>query len=154
MNMRNQLFFVFLPLFLLLASCAGLPPTQEMSDARQALQSADDVDAAQILTKRMNHVKELVRDAEQNLSKHRYGLARLSALSARDEANAIRNVTWAVRQARSAMNQLPVELGELRKRLEPKLDSAVAAARAGRDHEAITTCEQIRQAIATVSDGK
>jgi|GEM_PF-4797396 len=152
MNKRNHLFFVLISL--LLASCAGLPPTQEMSDARQALQAADDVDATQLLNKRMNYVKELVRDAEQNLAKHHYGLSRQSAMAARDEANSIRTVTWAIRQARSAMDQLPPELVELKKRLEPKLDSAITAARAGRDEDAIATSEQIRQAIATVSDGK
>jgi len=154
MNKRKHLFFVFtaLALLLLLSACAGLPPTQEMSDARQALQAADDVEASQILSERMVRVEALVHDAEQNLSRHHYGLARQSALAAKDEANTLRSVTWAIRQARTAMDQLPAELAELKKRLETKLGSAVVAARAGRDAEAIATCEQIRQAIETVSD--
>ncbi|MBI1195728.1 MAG: DUF4398 domain-containing protein [Gammaproteobacteria bacterium] len=154
MNKRNNAFFVFLSSLLLLASCVGLPPTQEMSDARQALQAADDVAAAQLMSERMNHVKDLVRDAERNLSMRRYEQARESAVTAKNEANTLRNVTWAIRQARSAMDQLPGELAELKKRLEPKLDAAIDAARAGRDDEAIATCAQIRQAIATVSDAK
>ncbi len=153
MNKRNHLFFVSIASTLIfLASCAGLPPTQEMSDARQAMQAADDVEAAQLLKERMEHVTALVRDAEQNLSKHHYGLARQSALTAKNEANTIRSVTWAIRQARSAMDQLPAELAELKKRLETKLRSAMVAAQAGRDAEAIRTCEKIRQAITTVSD--
>lgn len=153
MNKRKGAFFVFLSA-LLLSSCAGLPPTQEMSDARQALQAAKDVEAAQILSERMNHVKALVREAERNLSMRRYEPARESALKAKNEANTLRNVIWAIRQARLAMDQLPAELAELKKRLEPKLDSAITAAREGRDDEAVATCAQIRQAIATVSDGK
>lgn len=78
---RGVLLIVFL-----LAGCASVP-YQEMSDARQAIESAQPVVADQPAQRdRVKQARELLERAEQHLRDGEYGAARTLAERARDLA--------------------------------------------------------------------
>jgi len=132
----------------LVGACATLPPTQEMSDARQALQAAEEIGARQLLERRMQRVESLLRRAEQRLAVREYALARGDARAAKQKANRIREVVWMIKQAQDAIAGLPA--GDPRRSgLEERLDDAVSAARAGRDERAMTLSQQVLDAVGT-----
>lgn len=68
-----------------LAACATAP-VQEMSDARQAIRSAEAVGAAQRSPDALSAAQRLLREAQTHLEVGAYGDARRSALDARDAA--------------------------------------------------------------------
>lgn len=65
--------------------CAGAP-VQEMSDARQAIQSAEDAGAREYSPDRLNAAERLLRDAREELASGAYGDARRAARAAWSEA--------------------------------------------------------------------
>lgn len=143
--MRHRLIALLCSAFL--ASCASLPPTQEMSDARQALQTAEEIGARQILEARMQRVESLLRRAEQRLSVREYGLARGDALAARQNASRIRAIVWSIKQAQEAMASLTAD-DPRRPEVKRLIDTAITAARDGEDEHAI---ELSRRAMAMAS---
>lgn len=66
-------------------ACAGAP-VQEMSDARQAIRSAEEVDAARHSPQPLYKARQLLEQAETQLGIGAYGEARRLALDARDQA--------------------------------------------------------------------
>lgn len=68
-----------------LAACATAP-VQEMSDARQAIRSAEAVGAARRSPDVLSAAQRLLREAQTHLEVGAYGDARRSALDARDAA--------------------------------------------------------------------
>ena len=72
--------------FVLLASCVFAAPVQEMSDARQAIRSAEDAGASQLAPATLAAAQELLQQAQYWLDLKAYGNARHYALGARDEA--------------------------------------------------------------------
>lgn len=80
-----------------LAACATAP-VQEMSDARQAIRSAEEADAARRSPDIFSAAQRLLLEAQTHLEAGAYDDARRSALDARDEAirareKAVRNTT-------------------------------------------------------------
>jgi hypothetical protein len=69
----------------LLAACVSAP-VQEMSDARQAIHSAEAVGAAQRSPAALREAQRLLREAQTLLEDGAYDQARQQALDARDEA--------------------------------------------------------------------
>ena len=67
----------------LLAGCASTIPVQEMSNARQALQAAQEVEADRYAPMPMARAKKLLNAATGYLEKGDYGLAREHAVEAR-----------------------------------------------------------------------
>lgn len=70
---------------LLLAACATAP-VQEMSDARQAIRSAEAAGAIQHSPDMLQAAQRLLREAQARLETGAYDDARRYALDARDEA--------------------------------------------------------------------
>lgn len=68
-----------------LAACAG-PPVQEMSDARQAIEAAEEAGAREHAPMQLRFARDLVTSAENKLSKRAYNGARRDARLAREKA--------------------------------------------------------------------
>ena len=80
-------------------------PTQEMSDARQAINSARSAQAATYAPYSMDNAKRLLSHAEQSLKQHQYEMARDDALEARQAAMKARQVAVAIADARAAVEE-------------------------------------------------
>lgn len=78
---------------LLLAGCASAP-VQEMSDARQAIQAAEEAGAASYAPEALQDAKRLLTSAERKLQREAYQSARIDAREAR-------------RRATEALNAIP-----------------------------------------------
>lgn len=75
-----------------LPGCIGIP-TQEMSDARQAVQAAQDSGAAERAPHNLNSAENFLNKAKQELEAGSYAEARRSALEAKRQAIIARNAT-------------------------------------------------------------
>jgi hypothetical protein len=71
--------------FVLLAGCAGAP-VQEMSDARQAINAAEEAGAAAHAPEALQDAKRLLTSAERKLQREAYAGARADAREARRRA--------------------------------------------------------------------
>lgn len=71
---------------LLLSACAG-PPVQEMSDARQAIQAAEQAGAEGKAPMVLQQARDYMSSAEQKLQKRAYNGARVDAKLAREKAS-------------------------------------------------------------------
>jgi hypothetical protein len=69
-----------------LAGCASSPPVQEMFDARQAIQAAEDAGAATHAPRDLRDAKVFISNAEQKLEKRAYNGARNDAREAHKRA--------------------------------------------------------------------
>ena len=67
-------------------ACASGIPVQEMSDARQAIRSAEEADALRHSPQQLNMAKQLLQQAQSQLAAGNYADARRAALHAREEA--------------------------------------------------------------------
>lgn len=70
---------------LMLAACASAP-VQEMSDARQAIQAAEEAGAAELAPEALSEARRLLSSAEQKLQDRAYSGARHDAREARRRA--------------------------------------------------------------------
>jgi thioesterase domain-containing protein len=70
----------------LLAACVTAPPVQEMSDARQAIQAAEEAGAAALAPEALREAKRLLTSAERKLQREAYASARQDAREARRRA--------------------------------------------------------------------
>jgi hypothetical protein len=75
-----------------LSACAG-PPVQEMSDARQAIEAAEDAGALEHAPMQLRFARDLISSAETKLSKRAYNGARRDARLAREKAVEALNMT-------------------------------------------------------------
>ena len=69
----------------LLAACVNAP-VQEMSDARQAIQAAEEAGAAELAPAALQEAKRLLTSAERKLQREAYASARQDAREARRRA--------------------------------------------------------------------
>jgi len=72
-------------MFVLLAACASAP-VQEMSDARQAIQAAEEAGAAGLAPDALRDAKRLLTSAERKLQRQAYASARQDARESRRKA--------------------------------------------------------------------
>jgi hypothetical protein len=70
---------------MMISACAG-PPVQEMSDARQAIEAAEQAGAEGSAPAQIHRAQSLIRDAEFKLQKKAYNGARKDARMAKDKA--------------------------------------------------------------------
>jgi hypothetical protein len=85
-----------------MVACASVP-SQEMSDARQAVFSARDARAATYAPRSMESAEQLLDNAERSLKQGQYDAARDDALEARQAAMKARQVAVAIAEARTAV---------------------------------------------------
>src|SRR3569832_2071412 len=91
-----------------LVACAGVP-TQEMSNARQALQAARAANADTHAPKSFSEAEQRLTKAERELSAHYYARARKDAVIARSDALTARNIALALAEARAAVTAAEAE---------------------------------------------
>lgn len=70
-------------LVLLLASCAAMPPVQEMSDARQAIKAAREAKAEQYAPQKLRSAEDSMELATRTLEQEEYEAARMAATVAK-----------------------------------------------------------------------
>lgn len=83
-----HLFFPSLLLILaaLGVGCAIVPPAQEMSDARQAIQAAETAGADTHAPRALDHARALLEQAQAELAVQDYAAARRSAQESKEAA--------------------------------------------------------------------
>ena len=77
--------WVAVAVLLLGAACASIP-VQEMSDARQAIQAAEEAGAATLAPEPLREARRLLTSAERKLQREAYASARAEAREARLQA--------------------------------------------------------------------
>jgi hypothetical protein len=91
----NQPKFILLSLLgaLIFTACAVVPPVQEMSDARQALEAAREAQAGKYAEQKLRSAEDSMELATRTLNQGEYEAARMAAsvakvlaIKARDEA--------------------------------------------------------------------
>jgi nucleoid-associated protein YgaU len=119
-------------------------PTQEMSDARQAVQAAREADAKLHTPDAMESAEHELSQAEHELHGRNYKLARNDALAAKQEAIKARNMALAIAQAKDALAEAD-KLGALSQPTRDWLAQAENAAAAGNEEQAIHDAQQAMQ---------
>lgn len=127
-----------------LVACA-VAPTQEMSDARQAVQAAKDAGAPKHAPRYLNESETFLNYAERKLGigKDGYADARTSAVAAKEAALKGRAVAVAIAAAKSTIAEA-VAVGKLSPAAETALREAVNAAKDGNDVRAIELAEKAK----------
>ncbi len=87
----------------LVSACSSLP-TQEMSDARQAIESARQAGAGDSAPYPFDQALALIDEARESMVREEYKRARSDALAARSFALSARNIAIAIGDAERAIN--------------------------------------------------
>ena len=88
-----RVFSSLLAVLLFFTACSLIPPIQEMSNARQSVQSAKDAGAEDVDSKRFSKAKQLLDLASEKMDSGEYIEARNLALEARSIAIKARQAT-------------------------------------------------------------
>jgi nucleoid-associated protein YgaU len=126
-----------------MAGCATAP-TQEMSDARQAVQAAREAGAPAHTPVVMDNAEQDLSQAEHKLSVRDYKDARNNAMAARQEAVKARNMALAIAQAEAAISEAQ-ELGALTQVTRDWMTKAKAASSAGDEEEVTRATQRAKQ---------
>jgi nucleoid-associated protein YgaU len=126
-----------------MAGCATAP-TQEMSDARQAVQAARDAGANLHTPLAMESAEHELSQAEHELRGRNYKIARNDALSAKQGAIKARNMALAISQAKDAIAEAD-KLGALSQSTRDRLAQAETAAAAGNEEQAVQLAQLATQ---------
>jgi len=123
-------------LVLTVAVGCATAPTQEMSDARQAIQAARDAGAEKHAPYNLGSAEKLLAEAETALEQGDYGAAKEEAVNSKKEAVSARNIALAIGSAEATLqeaNRLGFEWRDSQK----ILDKARAAAQKGDEEAAV-----------------
>ncbi len=71
---------------LALTGCVTAPPVQEMSDARQAIDAAEQADARGVAADTLADARRFLAEAERQIQEQSYGPARMNAVRAKNRA--------------------------------------------------------------------
>lgn len=82
----KQFVFAFTCSVALLFGCAAIPPVQEMSDARQAIDAAKEAHADRYAPQSLRDAEQHLEEATRELNHGAYDRARNAALAAKAEA--------------------------------------------------------------------
>jgi len=127
----------------LAAGCATAP-TQEMSDARQAVQAARDAGAPVHTPVAMDSAELDLSNAEHNLSKRDYDTARDEAVAAKQQAMKARNMALAIADAKKVVTEAD-EMGALTQVTRDWLAQAESASSKGDEQEVMRTAQRATQ---------
>ena len=137
--------FIIALLALVSAACTSAP-TQEMSDARQAINAARDAEAEAYAPRSLDSAERLLDNAQASLKAGDYNLARNDALEARQAAIKAREVAVAIVEARHAVEEAKVKGGAW----EPAkdlLDEAKAAGQQGDEGRAWELATEVKRRL-------
>lgn len=129
---RQVLLFLTVSISSLLVACA-MAPTQEMSDARQAVQAAREAGAQTHAQSALTEAEKLLLTAEENLGRKTYREARGNAVAAKTQAITARQLALAISSAKETISHA-MKLGVTSPAAASLLDQALAFAKRG-DHE-------------------
>ena len=90
--MKNYL--ISLMIVFTLSACASLPPLQEMSNARQTIAAAKEMNSSAEQSQKIQEAERLLSRAERRMEVNLYESARQAALRAQKEA--IEFIEWAI----------------------------------------------------------
>lgn len=90
--MKNYLIFIIV--LFALSACATLPPLQEMSNARQTIAAAKEMNSNAEQSEKILEAERLLSRAERRMEVNLYEPARQDALRAQKEA--IEFIEWAI----------------------------------------------------------
>ena len=93
--MKNYL--ISLMIVFMLSACATLPPLQEMSNARQTIAAAKEMNSSAEQSQKIQEAERLLSRAERRIEVNLYESARQDALRAQKEA--IEFIEWAISQS-------------------------------------------------------
>ena len=93
--MKNYL--ISLMIVFTLSACASLPPLQEMSNARQTIAAAKEMNSSADQSQKIQEAERLLSRAERSMEVNLYESARQDALRAQKEA--IEFIEWAISQS-------------------------------------------------------
>ncbi len=93
--MKN--YFISLMIVFTLSACATLPPLQEMSNARQTIAAAKEMNSSAEQSQKIQEAERLLSRAERRMEVNLYESARQDALRAQKEA--IEFIEWAISQS-------------------------------------------------------
>ena len=93
--MKNYL--ISLMIVFMLSACATLPPLQEMSNARQTIAAAKEMNSSAEQSQKIQEAERLLSRAERRMEVNLYESARQDALRAQKEA--IEFIEWAISQS-------------------------------------------------------
>lgn len=93
--MKNYL--ISLIIVFTLSACASLPPLQEMSNARQTIAAAKEMNSSAEQSQKIQEAERLLSRAERRMEVNLYESARQDALRAQKEA--IEFIEWAISQS-------------------------------------------------------
>ena len=93
--MKNYL--ISLMIVFTLSACATLPPLQEMSNARQPIAAAKEMNSSAEQSQKIQEAERLLSRAERRMEVNLYESARQDALRAQKEA--IEFIEWAISQS-------------------------------------------------------
>ena len=93
--MKNYL--ISLVIVFTLSACASLPPLQEMSNARQTIAAAKEMNSSAEQSQKIQEAERLLSRAERRMEVNLYESARQDALRAQKEA--IEFIEWAISQS-------------------------------------------------------
>lgn len=127
----------------MMAGCATAP-TQEMSDARQAVQAARAVGAAQHTPVAMESAEKDLTQAETKLRKRDYDSARDDALAAKQQAVRARNMALAISEAKEEVAKAEA-MGAVTQMTRDWLTQAEAASAVGNEKEVLRTAQRAKQ---------
>jgi len=125
----------------LLTACAGSPPTQEMSDARQAVKQAQDSGAGSVAPKLLQSAEKQLKMAEGSIADKSYKRARMAAETAKNEATLARKAAMAFKNAEMAMKNAAAVKNNWRD-TRKILDKAKKAAAKGEGAKAVKLANQ------------
>ena len=125
---------------LLLSACASVP-SQEMSDARRALDAAEQAQARRLLPLALKRASTTLESANSALRAGQYDEARQLALEARDEAIAVRVLAARSEQIRQGIASARAQ-GRAWQGMEQLLQRAIAMSRDGNIKGALSVSEQ------------
>jgi nucleoid-associated protein YgaU len=135
---------VGLPVMLgIIAGCATAP-TQEMSDARQAVQSAREAGANTHAPVALDNAEKQLSQAERELQVHKYKRARNDATNAKQSAVKARNMALAISQAKDTV-ELAEQMGALSDATREWMTKAEAAATAGKEEDVARFSQRAKQ---------
>jgi hypothetical protein len=126
---------ILLVVGVVLGGCASAP-TQEMSDARQSLQAAQDAGAETYARENLRSAEDYLKRAERELELRYFSRARHDAIVARSEAQKARSVAITIRDAEAVINAA-AESGRVPQEARAALQQAFEAADLGKDRQAI-----------------
>jgi hypothetical protein len=129
-----------LGLFVSLAGCAGMP-SQEMSDARRAVDAAAQADASRTAPSAMQRATTSLDDANVALRAGQYEHARKLAERARSEAIAARKLSTELQQLKQAIDRARAQHRPWQE-AQQLMQQALTISRAGDTSGALATAEQ------------